>query len=120
MGQTLAKVKLFNPRDDSRFIDVELLVDTGSTYTWIRRKKLEDLGIKPNGVRRFKTIDNRVIERQVGEAIIECLSRRATRIVVFAEDNDNEVLGLDTLEGLGLEVDPVNKQLKESEAILAL
>jgi len=52
--------------------------------------------------------------------IIECLGRRTTTVVVFAEEKDNEVLGLHALEGLGLEVDPITKQLKESEAILAL
>ena len=46
--------------------------------------------------------------------------RRATTIVVFAEEKDYEVLGLHALEGLGLEVDPVTRQLRESEAILAL
>lgn len=39
---------------------------------------------------------------------------------MFAENSDAEVLGLHALEGLGLEVDPVNKRLKEAEAILAL
>jgi len=96
------------------------LVETGSIYTWIRRKRLDELGIKSSLRRRFRTIDNRVIERDVGEAIVECMGRRATTVVVFAEDGDNEVLGLHALEGLGLEIDPVTKQLKEVEAILAV
>jgi len=47
-------------------------------------------------------------------------ARKATTIIVFAEETDNEVLGLHALEGLRLEVDPVTKQLKEVEAVLAL
>jgi len=31
-----------------------------------------------------------------------------------------EVLGVDTLEGLGLKVDPITKQLRKAEALLAL
>jgi predicted aspartyl protease len=96
------------------------LVDTGSTYTWIYRERLVRLGIESTGKRRFRTIDGRVVERDVGEAVIECLGRRATTVVVFAERGDREVLGLHALEGLGLEVDPVNKTLREVEAILAL
>lgn len=46
--------------------------------------------------------------------------RRATTAVVFAEESDNEVLGLHALEGLRLEVDPVSGQLREVEAVLAL
>ncbi len=120
MGRTVAHVKLCNPYDLTRCVEVELLVDTGSTYTWIKREKLEKLGVKPLDKRRFRTIDNRIIEREVGEVVVECLGKRATTIVVFAEEKDNEVLGLHALEGLGLEVDPVTGQLKESEAILAL
>jgi predicted aspartyl protease len=68
----------------------------------------------------FRTIDNRTIEREVGEAVVERLGRRATTIVVLAEERDNEVLGLHALEGLGLEVDPVTRELRESEPIPAL
>ncbi len=120
MGRTVAQVKLCNPYDLTRCVEVELLVDTGSTYTWIKREKLEKLGVKPLDKRRFRTIDNRIIEREVGEVVVECLGKRATTIVVFAEEKDNEVLGLHALEGLGLEIDPVTGQLKESETILAL
>jgi predicted aspartyl protease len=100
--------------------ELELLVDIGSTYTWIERGKLARLGVKGTGRRLFRTIGNRAIEREVGEAMVECLGRRATTIVVFAEERDNEVLGLHALEGLGLEVDPVTRELRESESILAL
>lgn len=48
------------------------------------------------------------------------MGRKATTITVFAEESDNEVLGIHALEGLRLEVDPVTKRLKEVEAVLAL
>ncbi|WP_157861078.1 aspartyl protease family protein [Desulfurococcus amylolyticus] len=99
---------------------MELLVDTGSTYTWVRREKLEMLGIKPVDRRRFRTIEGEVIEREIGEAIVEYLGKRAITIVVFAEKKDHEVLGLHALVDLGLEVDPVTKLLREAEAIPAL
>jgi predicted aspartyl protease len=69
---------------------------------------------------RFKTIEGKIIERDIGEAIIECLGEKATRIVVFARKDDAEVLGVDALEGLRLEVDPITKQLRKIEALLAL
>jgi len=56
--------------------------------------------------------------RDVGEAIVECVGRRATTVVVFAEEGDDDVLGLYALEGL--EVVPVTKRLREVEAILAV
>jgi predicted aspartyl protease len=47
------------------------------------------------------------------------MQKKATTIVVFAEENDN-ILGLHALEGLRLEVDPITRQLREVEAVLAL
>lgn len=120
MGHTVARIKAYNPKDESLSLELELPVDTGSTYTWIRREKLEKIKVKDMGRRGFRSIDNRIIERYIGEVVIECLGRRATTVVVFADEKDNEVLGLHAPEGLGLEVDPVTRQLRESEAILAL
>jgi len=73
-------------------------VDTGSTYTWIWRKRLEGIGLKPFTRWKFRTII-----REIGEAVLECLEERATRIVVFAEEGEAEVLGVNALEGLRLE-----------------
>ena len=119
MGHTIARVKLHNPHDKSKPLELELPVDTNSMYTWVRRERLEKLGIRPTARWKFKTIEGRIIERDIGEAVIECMGESATRIVVFAEEGDAEVLGVDALEGLRLEVDPVTKQLRKVEAILA-
>jgi len=120
MGHTYAEIKIYNPTNPDKKIDIKLLVDTGSTYTWIKRKKLDEIGIKIMGRRKFRTIENNVIEREIGEAVIECLGEKATRIVVFAGEDDIEVIGIDTLEGLGLEIDPITKELRKSEALLAV
>ncbi|BDR91082.1 hypothetical protein [Vulcanisaeta souniana] len=48
------------------------------------------------------------------------MGERATTIVIFAEENDTEVLGIYSPEGLRLEVDPVTKQLKKIEALLTV
>jgi len=42
----------------------------------------------------------------------------ATTIVVFAKEDDAEVLGVRALEGLGLRVDPSTKELRRADAIL--
>jgi len=63
MGHTVAKVKIRNPWDESKYIDLELLVDTESTYTWIKRSRLNKIGIKRMARWKFKTIESRIIER---------------------------------------------------------
>jgi hypothetical protein len=120
MGRTTATAKICNPQDSTKCVETELIVDTGSTYTWVRREKLEAIGIRPSKIRKFRTIEGKTIEREVGEAVIECLGERATSIIVFAEKDDVEVMGVVTLESLALEIDPVTKQLRKAESLLAL
>lgn len=116
MGMTYAKVKIRGERGSE---EAELLVDTGSTFTWISTEILERVGVESTSTRRFRTIDGREIVRKIGEAALELLGERATSIIVFAEKGDASVLGTHSLEGLGFEVDPVTKQLKKVEAFIA-
>jgi len=88
VGHVIAKVRLYNPHNENRFVELELLVDTGSTYTWVRQRRLEELGIKPSLRRMFRVVDNRVVERDVGEAIAGCMGRRTTTVVVFVEEEE--------------------------------
>lgn len=119
MGHTVVKVVIQGP-DPSKSEEVELLVDTGSAYTWVGKDTLERLGLKPKRIRRFKTIDGRMLERGVGEAVARYDDEQTTTVVVFAEEGDEEVLGIHALEGLAMEVDPVAKGLKKIEASLAV
>ena len=119
MGHTTARIKLSGP-DLRKSREVELLVDTESTYTWIARTLLDELAVRPSTTRIIRTIDGRSLKRDVGEAIMEYAGERATRMVVFADFGDAEVLGVDALEGLGLEVDPVTRELRKAASLLAL
>jgi len=119
LGHTSVKVKLYGA-DPSKSEEVELLVDTGSTYSWIPKGILERLDVGRKGTWKFKTVDGRILDREIGETVVECMGERATRVVVFAEEGDAAILGVDALEGLGLEIDPITGQLKKAEAVLAL
>jgi clan AA aspartic protease len=117
MGFTYVKAKVCNPAEPSRCIEVELLVDTGAIYTVIEKQKLKEIGIEPYEKREFNTVDNRTIEREVGGIIIELEGRKAHTVAIFGE-NDKSVLGVTTLEELGLEVDPITKKLKPMALLL--
>lgn len=119
MGHTFVKLKVYGS-DHSVSEEVELLVDTGSTYTWIDGKILERLGIKARRVWTFKTIDGRTIKRRIGDSLVEYMDEQAPTVLVFAEDGDTKVLGVHALEGLRFEVDPSTGELRKSEASLAV
>ena len=53
----------------------DVMVDTGSEYNWIPRSTLEALGIEPVRVDRFETADGRVLERDVGFALVSAAGR---------------------------------------------
>jgi len=118
MGYVKVKAKIRNIHKPELESEMELLVDTGSIYTILKRGRLETLDIKVRGKRRFKTADGRVIEREIGAAEIEIDGQSTYSIVVFGEDLDAEVLGVTTLEELGLQVDPTTGELKPLELLL--
>jgi predicted aspartyl protease len=98
----------------------EALVDTGSELTWIPRKVLESLGIIVRRRRAFIVADGRRVEREVGYAIVHAGGTSTVDEVVFAEDSDFPILGVRSLEGLNLRVDPLRKQLVDAGPILAV
>ena len=118
MGYVKIKAKVRNIYKPKEEAELELLADTGAIYTIIQRKQLQNLNIKPRGKRRFKTADGRTIEREVGIAEIEIQGQTTHSIIVFGEQKDTQVLGVTTLEELGLQVDPVTGELKPLELLL--
>ncbi len=111
MGTFTTKLKIWNPADPSRAEEVELWVDTGAAYSWISRARLEPLGIRSTQRRQFRTIEGRLIERDLAPVFLSVDGSVSGDNVVLAEPGDAEVLGAFTLEGLGLTVDPVQKKL---------
>ena len=59
MGTFFVEVLLASPQQPDRREPLKLLVDTGSTYTWVSTKFLQGLGIQPTERRRVLTIEGR-------------------------------------------------------------
>ena len=93
-----------------------LMVDTGSEATWIPRKLLEHIEIKPEKRQVFQMANGQQVYRDVGFAIVRVGQRETTDEIVFAEKGDYVLLGARALEGMLLWVDPKNKKLIEIEA----
>jgi clan AA aspartic protease len=96
----------------------DVVVDTGSELTWIPRDVLEVLGIPRERKQRFILADGRILERDIGFAIIHAAGTTAADHVVFAEPGDMVLLGVRALEGLNLRVDPMTKQLVPAGPII--
>ncbi|HEV8587917.1 MAG TPA: retroviral-like aspartic protease family protein [Pyrinomonadaceae bacterium] len=98
----------------------QLLVDTGSEYTWLPKDILANIGVdvrKPD--RQFVMANGEVITRDVGYALLKVNGFETVDEVVFAEDGDLNLLGSRTLEGFGAIIDASRKQLVASGPHLA-
>lgn len=97
----------------------DVLVDTGSEYTWISRPILEALGVRPQRRQGFIVADGRRIDRDIGYALVRAAGSEAPDLVVFAETGDMTLLGAHSLEGLNLRIDPVRKELIPAGPVIA-
>jgi len=108
MSKFMVNLTAINVFDKQRSTPpIEVMVDTGAENSWLPRKALEDAGIVPQRKRRYMTADKRVIERDVGYAILTAEGYDALDEVVFAEENDLSLLGVRTIEGFNVMVDNV-------------
>src|SRR2546427_6637790 len=89
MGETIARLGFRKDRDGEPVI-LELLVDTGSTYSWIDARVLKALGIMRERKRRFETITGRRVTRGLGDADVDYRGEEAPPAVVFAAPQDGE------------------------------
>ncbi|MGC9179594.1 MAG: aspartyl protease family protein [Vulcanisaeta sp.] len=118
MGTFSVKARIWNVREPAKSIAVNLLVDTGSTYTVIPSRVLEELGVKPIRVVKLRLADGRVIEKPLGEVGIEIDGFTVSATPVVFGDEGIYLLGSVTMEQLGLMPDPVEKRLKPTEALM--
>jgi predicted aspartyl protease len=112
MGILRTTISIEHPAQRGTMIELsDVMVDTGSEYTWVPRPVLESLGLTPERVVDFVTTDGREIERGVGFANVYAEGTSTPDIVVFAERGDLILLGAHTLEGLNLRIDLIRRTL---------
>lgn len=117
MGTFRYPITLYS-RDGTQSRQVEALVDTGATYTWVPRPLLEGLGHQPAFRQRLRLANGSVIERDGSEVVVEIDGARRTTVVIFGNAGSEALLGAVTLEQFSLAPDPVTRRLVPVEALL--
>ncbi len=100
-----------------RYAHIDALADTGSSYTSLPESLLDDLGIERETTRSFELADNRIVEYPLGETRVRIEDREQTVPVMFAPDDTMPLVGMTTLEILGLGIDPVEQKLVAVNAL---
>ena len=111
MGSFSAKLRVWNPASPDKVEELQAMVDTGAAFTWIHRERLERLGVEILRRVGFRALDGSILEPETAAVWVASDGFKAPDIVVMAEPSDMEVIGVHTIEGLGLAADPVQKKL---------
>lgn len=111
MGLTSVILKVKNLQKPEKTFEGKFLVDSGATYTVVPTEILKKLGIKPDRTEKFSLADGRIIERKVGNALYEYAGVNGAAPVLFGEKGDDLLLGVFTLESLGMMLDPLQRKI---------
>lgn len=110
MGETYVTIEVGHMRGE-RFETVEVMVDTGSTFSQIPGELLRRLGVLVQRVIESELADGSIENVQVGEALIRLESQQITTPVMFADAGEPNLLGVVALGAALLAVDPVKRRL---------
>ena len=107
-----------NPRNPSLQAVSDFLVDSGAHYTLIPYRIVEKLGLKPSYKQDFSLADGKIMQRAISSASIVFEGKELAVPVVLGEKGDAALLGVTTLEGFGLMLDPFKRKLYHSTLML--
>jgi len=103
--------------EGKKVVEVDALVDTGATLTVVPRRLAEELGLRPTGRATVATA-NGVVELEKTRIWIELEGRGEVVPALVSDVVDKVLIGVTTLEVLGLQVDPITGKLKEWTLLL--
>jgi len=98
---------------------LQFLVDSGASYTLLPHDTWRGIGLSPKRSVRCTLADGTFIERQVSECYIALPQGDGHTPVLLGEPGDEALLGVITLEILGLVLNPFNRTLQPMRMMLA-
>jgi len=110
MGILKITVQVGNP-EATVFEDLEVTVDTGSSYTAVPGVMLERLGVAVDDSAPSILANGSEVPVDVGETTIRLERRQFHTPVIFAGEGEPALLGVVTLEQARLAVDPLGQKL---------
>ncbi|HMK95065.1 MAG TPA: retroviral-like aspartic protease family protein [Candidatus Limnocylindrales bacterium] len=118
MGYVRVHGTVANSSNHELKAEVDFLVDTGAIYSVVPKKVAEKISLKELGKRKFRT-GSGIVEMPIGEAYLTVDGEGVTTIVAISFDENMPVLlGVTTLELLGLQVDPLTGKLKPLDLLI--
>ena len=110
MGAIYVTIDVGDMRGE-QFEPVEVMVDTGSTFTTVPADLLRRLGVNPQRTMQVRLADGSVINDQVCDTVIRLEGQTFFTPISFGREGEPNLLGVVALETALLAVDPVQQRL---------
>ena len=117
MGLTFVPATVVGPKGRKR--SVRFLVDSGASYTVLPERVWKALGLRPKRSLSFTLADGTELRRNVSECLIRYNGLEGHTPAILGEPQDQPLLGVVTLEILGLILDPFTRTLQPMKLMLA-
>jgi predicted aspartyl protease len=106
------------PERRGRRVNVRFIVDSGAIYSVLPERVWKRLRLRPTRSTRFALADGSSISRGVSRCTFESAGVSETSPVVLGGPRDAPLLGMVTLETLGLILNPLTRELLPMKLIL--
>lgn len=116
MGTLQIEVEIGNAAG-TQFETVEVMVDTGATFTQVPAELLRRLGVEVEERAPVRLGDGRLSQDEVGDTYIRLAGKTFITPVIFGREGEPNLLGVVALERALLAVDPVGQRLVPGEAL---
>jgi clan AA aspartic protease len=113
MGLTYVEATVTGPTNKSR--QIQLLVDSGASYSLLPEEVWKELDIKPQEKLDFILADGTKIQRGASECKIRLNGKERHTPIILGEPGDEPILGVITLENLGMILDPFKRELRQMQ-----
>lgn len=97
---------------------IRFLVDSGATYTLLPHDAWKAIALSPKRLVTFTLADGTQVDRQVSECHIALPQGDGHSPVILGEPGDEALLGVITLEILGLVLNPFTRNLQPMRMLL--
>ena len=110
MGATYVTIQVGELRGE-RFQTVEVMVDTGATFSTVPATLLRSVGLSPQRSESVRLGDESIIEDEICDALVRVEGKTFVTPITFGREEEPNLLGLVALETALLAVDPVEQRL---------
>jgi aspartyl protease family protein len=105
--------------DARRSAEVDMVVDSGAIYSVVPARVLREIGVVPRDTKVFGLANGGSVTRQIGDVRYEIGDSSGAAPVIFGRRDDSPLLGVVTLEALGLRLDPLRRRLRPLRLMIA-